>query len=78
MPDFVLESYPQPVLPCMITFGEFVVNAGFCFGKLSTARPSFEHRARGSAYGVDNWPFIEKPNSCLLANFGPRICKDGV
>lgn len=64
--------------PCMIIFREFVVNAVFCFGKLSTARKAFEFRARASAPGVDSLPFILKPNSCLLANFRPRICKDGV
>jgi hypothetical protein len=37
-----------------------------------------EPRARGGAVGVDSEPFVIKPNSCLLANFGPRICKDGV
>jgi len=54
------------------------MNAGFCFGKLPTARKAFEFIARASAPGVDSLPFILKPNSCLLANFGPRICKDGV
>ena len=54
------------------------MNSEFCFGKLSTARPPFEFIARGRAFGVDNSPFVLKPNSCLLANFGPRICKDGV
>ena len=59
-------------------FGEFGVNAGFCFGKLFTARMAFEFIARASAHGVNGLPFILKPNSCLLADFGPRICKDGV
>ena len=64
--------------PCMLKFGEFGVNAGFCFGKLFTARMAFEFIARASAHGVNSLPFILKPNSCLLADFGPRICKDGV
>jgi hypothetical protein len=62
----------------MLKFREFAVNTGFCFGKLSTARKAFEFIARASALGVDSLPFILKPNSCLLADFGPRICKDGV